>query len=276
MATSRSADQVLASSASYCWLMKLSKGVAVAAAASSGVPCAVMLLSLSMVNVILDLLFSALFAVITWITPNCLKGKAILLEIDNGEGLAMPTNNDARQYSDDNGAVIENRFAVLWLCQHRLRQRGHCRLDSIYSLGGFQTFRLCRLAIVFFIVLQLQTTRHPVQDRIVSVLQLPLHICTQQELGRITEMQEALLYLDHLHAVFGQLHGFGPEIVTIIRHPPQVEDATRPLDTLLYGAQIDGISGGGFDETAPDPVRERHPTHPFQMNHPFLGHPEER
>jgi hypothetical protein len=68
--------------------LKLSKGVAVAAA-SSAVPCAVMLLSLSMVNVILNLLGSALFAVITWITPNCLKGKAIVQKADHGEGLAM-------------------------------------------------------------------------------------------------------------------------------------------------------------------------------------------
>jgi hypothetical protein len=42
-----------------------------------------------MVNVILNLLGSALFAVITWITPNCLKGKAIVQKADHGEGLAM-------------------------------------------------------------------------------------------------------------------------------------------------------------------------------------------
>ena len=79
MATRRSAGQSSASSASSCWLLKLSNGVAVAAAASSGVACAVMLFSVSMVNVIVNLLCSALLAVITSITRNCLKRKAIVL-----------------------------------------------------------------------------------------------------------------------------------------------------------------------------------------------------
>src|ERR1017187_1311721 len=56
IATSLSAGQALASSASSFWLAKESKGVVVAAAASSGVPCAVMLFSASIVNVILNLL----------------------------------------------------------------------------------------------------------------------------------------------------------------------------------------------------------------------------
>src|SRR5271156_4258359 len=57
IATSRSNGQALASSASSCWVLKLSNGVAVAAAAaSSGLPCAVMLFSWSMVNVIVILL----------------------------------------------------------------------------------------------------------------------------------------------------------------------------------------------------------------------------
>jgi hypothetical protein len=43
MATSLSAGQALASCANSCSLVKLSNGVAVAAAAASGVPCAVML-----------------------------------------------------------------------------------------------------------------------------------------------------------------------------------------------------------------------------------------
>src|ERR1039458_2553547 len=76
MATSLSAGQALASCANSCSLVKLSNGVAVAAA--SGVPCAVMLFSVSMVNVILNLLGAALCAVITWITRNHLKSKAIL------------------------------------------------------------------------------------------------------------------------------------------------------------------------------------------------------
>jgi hypothetical protein len=37
---------------------------------------------------------SPLIAVITSITPKHPKGKAIRLEIDDGEGLAMPTNNE--------------------------------------------------------------------------------------------------------------------------------------------------------------------------------------
>ena len=43
-----------------------------------GVPCAVMLFSLSIVNVMLNLLGAALCAVITWITRNWLKSKGIL------------------------------------------------------------------------------------------------------------------------------------------------------------------------------------------------------
>ena len=48
MATSLSAGHWAASSANSCSLVKLSNGLAVVAAASSGVPCAVMLFSLSM------------------------------------------------------------------------------------------------------------------------------------------------------------------------------------------------------------------------------------
>lgn len=70
MATSLSAGHWVANSANSCSVLKLSKGVVVAAAASSGVPCAVMLFSLSMVNVMLNLLCAALGAVITWITPK--------------------------------------------------------------------------------------------------------------------------------------------------------------------------------------------------------------
>ena len=58
----------------------------VVAAASSAVPNAVMLLSLSIVNVVIILLLGAtLCAVMTWITPKRLKGKAIVQEIDDGE-----------------------------------------------------------------------------------------------------------------------------------------------------------------------------------------------
>ena len=59
--------------------MKVSKGVALLAAASSGVACAVMLFSASIVNVIVNLLGAALCAVITSITLFGSEGKAILL-----------------------------------------------------------------------------------------------------------------------------------------------------------------------------------------------------
>src|ERR1035438_4544016 len=79
IATNRSAGQVVASSASSFWLANVSKGVVVVAAASSGVPNAVMLFSLSIVKVVIIVLLGAtLCAVTTWITPKYLKGKAIL------------------------------------------------------------------------------------------------------------------------------------------------------------------------------------------------------
>jgi hypothetical protein len=71
----------LASSTSSFWLLKESKGVAVAAAASSWLENAVMLFCSSIVNVILILLGAALCAVITSITLFGSEGKAILLSI---------------------------------------------------------------------------------------------------------------------------------------------------------------------------------------------------
>src|SRR5580704_2235050 len=53
MASSRLAGQDLASSVNSCWLPKVSNGVVVVAVASSGVACAVMWLSVSMVNVVI-------------------------------------------------------------------------------------------------------------------------------------------------------------------------------------------------------------------------------
>src|ERR1022692_2841878 len=68
----------------------------------SGVQCAVMWLSLSIVNVvIIVLLGAALCAVTTFITPICLKRKAILNKIDSGEGQAMVGG----------GEVLEDRIA---------------------------------------------------------------------------------------------------------------------------------------------------------------------
>jgi hypothetical protein len=53
-----------------------------------------MFLSLSIVNVVMIFLLGAtLCAVMTWITPVCSKSKAIVQQIDDGEGLAMrPTD----------------------------------------------------------------------------------------------------------------------------------------------------------------------------------------
>src|ERR1019366_1624058 len=106
MPSRRSAGQAEASSANSLRLAKVSKGVAVAAAASSGVPCAVMLFSLSIVNVIWDSPFSAVIAVITSIAPKCLKSKAILLSIDDGEGRAMRgrAGRRWRQVASDEGS----------------------------------------------------------------------------------------------------------------------------------------------------------------------------
>src|SRR5580700_3287112 len=79
IATKRSAGHAPASLASSFWLAKDSKGLVVEAAASSAEPNAVMLSCSSIVKVvIIILLFSALFAVITSIPLKCLKRKAIL------------------------------------------------------------------------------------------------------------------------------------------------------------------------------------------------------
>src|SRR5450755_1098496 len=66
IATSRAAGQDFGSSANSCWLVKLSNGLAVVAAASSGVECAVMWLSASIVKVVMVVVLGAArFAVIT-------------------------------------------------------------------------------------------------------------------------------------------------------------------------------------------------------------------
>src|SRR5580698_3234826 len=53
IATRRLAGHDWASSANSCWLLKLSNGVLVAAAACSAVACAVMLLSVSIVKIVI-------------------------------------------------------------------------------------------------------------------------------------------------------------------------------------------------------------------------------
>ena len=66
-----------ASSANSGWLLKLSNGVVVVAVASSGVACAVMWLSVSIVKVVIMVfLCSARCAVNTWITPQGWKGNS--------------------------------------------------------------------------------------------------------------------------------------------------------------------------------------------------------
>ena len=91
IASSRLAGQDWASSTNSCGLLKLSKGVVVVVvAASSGVACAVMWLSVSIVKVVIMVfLCSARCAVNTWITPQGWKGKAILNQIDDGEQTTM-------------------------------------------------------------------------------------------------------------------------------------------------------------------------------------------
>jgi hypothetical protein len=96
IASSRLAGQDWASSANSCGLLKLSKGVVVVVvgvvvvAASSGVACAVMWLSVSIVKVVIMVfLCSARCAVNPWITPQGWKGKAILNQIDDGEQTTM-------------------------------------------------------------------------------------------------------------------------------------------------------------------------------------------
>src|ERR1017187_4935949 len=117
-ACSLSAGHWAASSASSFWLLKLANGVAVAAAASSGAPCAVVLFSLSMVNVIWSSPFSALIAVITSITPICLKSKVILLLIDDGEERAMVWGSAGRWYQ-----VEPEKWMNLPAHAHSLRSR---------------------------------------------------------------------------------------------------------------------------------------------------------
>ena len=78
MARSRSGGQAAASSANSFSLAKVSNGVLVVAAASSTEANAVMLFCSSLVKVvIIGFLWATLCAVMTWITPMCLKSKAI-------------------------------------------------------------------------------------------------------------------------------------------------------------------------------------------------------
>ena len=83
-------------------LGKLGDGV-VAAAASSAEPNAVMLLSLSIVNVVIIVLLGAtLCAVMTWITPKRLKGKAIVQGIAQGDGTAMVLRAGGQMITGEN------------------------------------------------------------------------------------------------------------------------------------------------------------------------------
>ena len=86
VATNLSSGHPPTSSASSFGLAKESNGVVLAAAAASGESNALIVLSLSIVNVVMIVLLgAALCAVMTWITPICLKSKAIVREIDAKE-----------------------------------------------------------------------------------------------------------------------------------------------------------------------------------------------
>src|ERR1039457_2347894 len=82
VATRRSGGQALARSANSCWLAKESNGVAVAAAASSGMANTLMLLSLSMVNVFISVLsWHGVAVTLTFITLVGQTGKGNLTEV---------------------------------------------------------------------------------------------------------------------------------------------------------------------------------------------------
>jgi hypothetical protein len=103
MATKRSAGQAAASSSSSFLLAKDWAPVPTAASACSGVGKAVMLLSASIVNVVTIVLLGAtLCAVTTWITPKCLKCKAIPQQIAAGEGLAMVCSFSGQMRTGEN------------------------------------------------------------------------------------------------------------------------------------------------------------------------------
>jgi len=62
-----------------------------------------MLLSLSIVNVVIIVLLGAtLCAVMTWITPKRLKGKAIVREIAQGDGTAMVLRAGGQMITGEN------------------------------------------------------------------------------------------------------------------------------------------------------------------------------
>jgi hypothetical protein len=88
------------------------EGVEVAAAASCAEPNAVMLFCSSIVKVvIIVLLGAALGAVMTWITPICLKSKVIVPQIDGGEESAITRVAGLRssQEISDEGSRLEIR-----------------------------------------------------------------------------------------------------------------------------------------------------------------------
>src|ERR1039458_112594 len=96
-ATRRVAGQPATSSASSCSLPKLSKGVVVGAMASAWPATAVMLFCSSTVKIVISFsLSAALCAVTTLVTRNCLKGKTIVRQSDDGETVAMRPPNQNR------------------------------------------------------------------------------------------------------------------------------------------------------------------------------------
>jgi hypothetical protein len=96
-------------------VLKVSNGVVLAVAASSAVANALIAFSWSIVKiVIVVLLCSALFAVITSITLLRSEGKAILNKIDDGEWLAMMVNFGRRPPSGNARTSPVPRLCASW------------------------------------------------------------------------------------------------------------------------------------------------------------------
>src|ERR1039457_2227569 len=119
------------------------------------------------------------------------------------------------------------------------------------------------------------STGHPVEHRIVAVADFLVHIRAQQKLGWVAQVQEALRDFHRLDTLVEQLHRLRPEVEAIKWHLAKLKQFAAPVNTLLDRAHVDSVPGGGLDETLPDPGRVRNATHPFELRHALLGHPEE-
>src|SRR5450759_4654914 len=88
-------------------------------------------------------------------------------------------------------------------------------------------------------------------------------------------MQKALRDFHRLDTLVEQLHRLRPEIEAIEWHLAELEQFAAPVNPLLDRAHVDSVAGRGLDETLSDPGRVRNATHPFELRHALLGHPEE-